>query len=94
VSEQLLFGANMLARKLLGKKRVPNYMPDFKLAFEHLCIHTGARPAARRRGRGGGVDPFSPAAVSSSLAGPPTRTAHRKRARPGLPRADTPHPPF
>ncbi|GBF91682.1 hypothetical protein Rsub_03986 [Raphidocelis subcapitata] len=43
VSEQLLFGANMVARKLLGKKRVANYIPDFKLAFEHLCIHTGGR---------------------------------------------------
>jgi 3-ketoacyl-CoA synthase len=43
VSEQLLFGANMLARKLLGRKRVPGYVPDFKLAFEHLCIHTGGR---------------------------------------------------
>ena len=43
VSEQLLFGANMLARKLLGRKRVANYIPDFKLAFEHLCIHTGGR---------------------------------------------------
>jgi 3-ketoacyl-CoA synthase len=41
VSEQLLFGANLLARKLLGKKRVSNYIPDFKLAFEHLAIHTG-----------------------------------------------------
>ena len=43
VSEQLLFGANMLARRLLGRKRVANYTPDFKLAFEHLCIHTGGR---------------------------------------------------
>jgi 3-ketoacyl-CoA synthase len=43
VSEQLLFGANMLARKLLGRKRVAGYVPDFKLAFEHLCIHTGGR---------------------------------------------------
>ena len=43
VSEQLLFGAAMLARRLLGRKRVPNYVPDFKLAFEHLCIHTGGR---------------------------------------------------
>jgi len=43
VSEQLLFGANLLMRKLLGKKRVANYIPDFKLAFEHVCIHTGGR---------------------------------------------------
>ncbi|KAI8464760.1 MAG: FAE1/Type III polyketide synthase-like protein-domain-containing protein [Monoraphidium minutum] len=43
VSEQLLFGAVLLARKLLGKKRVSPYVPDFKLAFEHVCIHTGGR---------------------------------------------------
>lgn len=43
ISEQLLFAANLVARKLLGKKRVPNYIPDFKLAFEHVCIHTGGR---------------------------------------------------
>ena len=63
VSEQLLFGANMLARKLLGKKRVAPYMPDFKLAFDHVCIHTGAGWWGRERvgqryassGRAGGV---------------------------------------
>ena len=26
------------------KRRVKPYVPDFKLAFEHVCIHTGARP--------------------------------------------------
>ena len=26
------------------KRRVRPYVPDFKLAFEHVCIHTGARP--------------------------------------------------
>jgi 3-ketoacyl-CoA synthase len=41
VSEQLLFAVNMVARKLLGKKSVKAYIPDFKLAFEHICIHTG-----------------------------------------------------
>lgn len=41
VSEQLLFAVNMVARKLLGKKAVKAYIPDFKLAFEHICIHTG-----------------------------------------------------
>ena len=24
------------------KRRVKPYVPDFKLAFEHVCIHTGA----------------------------------------------------
>jgi hypothetical protein len=43
LSEQLLFAVNMLARKLLGRKAVRPYIPDFKLAFEHVCIHTGGR---------------------------------------------------
>lgn len=43
ISEQLLFAGNMLARKFLGKKRLRPYIPDFKLAFEHVCIHTGGR---------------------------------------------------
>jgi hypothetical protein len=49
ISEQLLFGANLLMRKLLGKKRLPGYVPDFKLAFEHLCIHTGEALPRRAR---------------------------------------------
>jgi 3-ketoacyl-CoA synthase len=43
VSEQLLFAANFIARKLLGPKRVEPYTPDFSLAFNHICIHTGGR---------------------------------------------------
>jgi 3-ketoacyl-CoA synthase len=41
ISEQILFALNILMRKALGKKRVGPYIPDFKMAFEHLCIHTG-----------------------------------------------------
>lgn len=45
LSEQLLFFANLVARKLgrLSGKRVKPYIPDFKLAFDHVCIHTGGR---------------------------------------------------
>ena len=25
------------------KRRMKPYIPDFKLAFEHVCIHTGGR---------------------------------------------------
>lgn len=42
-SEQLLFAANMIARKLVGKRRVKPYVPDFSVAFDHICIHTGGR---------------------------------------------------
>lgn len=40
LSEQLLFLFNLVARKLLGYKGKP-YIPDFKLAFDKVCIHTG-----------------------------------------------------
>ncbi|KAL4429609.1 hypothetical protein ABPG77_008658 [Micractinium sp. CCAP 211/92] len=43
ISEQLLFFANLVARKFLRLKNVRPYIPDFKLAFEHFCIHTGGR---------------------------------------------------
>ncbi|KAI8471678.1 MAG: FAE1/Type III polyketide synthase-like protein-domain-containing protein [Monoraphidium minutum] len=52
-SEQLLFAANLGARKLAAAskaaaRRMPlgwtrAYTPDFKRAFEHMCIHTGGR---------------------------------------------------
>ncbi|KAK9667383.1 hypothetical protein RND81_14G252300 [Saponaria officinalis] len=42
VSEQLLFFGTLVARKLLNAKVKP-YIPDFKLAFEHFCIHAGGR---------------------------------------------------
>eukprot|EP00249_Psilotum_nudum_P004014 c17535_g1_i1 orf=537-2114(-) len=41
-SEQLLFAASLVARKLIDPK-IRLYMPDFKLAFEHFCIHAGGR---------------------------------------------------
>ncbi|CAI5993043.1 unnamed protein product [Closterium sp. NIES-65] len=42
LSEQLLFAAVLIARKVFGMKMKP-YVPDFKLAFEHFCIHAGGR---------------------------------------------------
>lgn len=39
-SEQLLFAIDLVMRKVVKKKGKP-YIPDFKLAFEHFCIHTG-----------------------------------------------------
>lgn len=43
MSEQLLFFASFLARQLLKKRKIKPYIPDFKLAFEHFCIHAGGR---------------------------------------------------
>ncbi|VAH11157.1 unnamed protein product [Triticum turgidum subsp. durum] len=42
LSEQLLFFATLAAKKLVNAKVKP-YIPDFKLAFEHFCIHAGGR---------------------------------------------------
>ncbi|KAL7144830.1 hypothetical protein ABFS83_07G038200 [Erythranthe nasuta] len=42
-SEQLLFLATLVARKVLKMKHVRLHVPDFKTAFEHFCIHAGGR---------------------------------------------------
>ncbi|XP_006647059.2 3-ketoacyl-CoA synthase 11-like [Oryza brachyantha] len=43
LSEQLLFAATLAARKLRISPKIRPYIPDFKLAFEHFCIHAGGR---------------------------------------------------
>lgn len=42
MSEQLLFFATLIVGKFFKMKLRP-YIPDFKLAFEHFCIHAGGR---------------------------------------------------
>ncbi|KAI3816509.1 hypothetical protein L1987_16208 [Smallanthus sonchifolius] len=42
LSEQLMFLFNLLGRKLFKLQRKP-YIPDFKKAFDHYCIHAGGR---------------------------------------------------
>ncbi|XP_030541260.1 3-ketoacyl-CoA synthase 11-like [Rhodamnia argentea] len=42
MSEQLLFFVTLVARKVF-KMKIRPYIPDFKLAFEHFCIHAGGR---------------------------------------------------
>jgi 3-ketoacyl-CoA synthase len=42
-SEQIKFFINLCARKMFPKKKIPAYVPDFKLAFQHFCIHAGGR---------------------------------------------------
>ncbi|XP_058222812.1 3-ketoacyl-CoA synthase 4-like [Rhododendron vialii] len=42
ISEQLLFFATLAVKKLFNKG-VKTYIPDFKLAFDHFCIHAGGR---------------------------------------------------
>ncbi|MQL97907.1 hypothetical protein Taro_030604 [Colocasia esculenta] len=43
LSEQLHFFATLVARKLLRARKVKPYIPDFKRACEHFCIHAGGR---------------------------------------------------
>lgn len=43
LTEQLAFAANIVARQVLGPKKVKPYIPDFTMAFDHICLHTGGR---------------------------------------------------
>ncbi|KAL9229027.1 hypothetical protein vseg_004545 [Gypsophila vaccaria] len=42
-SEQFMFFVTLVRRKVLKHVKVKPYIPDFKLAFEHFCIHAGGR---------------------------------------------------
>ncbi|CAI9786584.1 unnamed protein product [Fraxinus pennsylvanica] len=42
ISEQLLFLSTLVLKKFFNKGVKP-YIPDFKLAFDHFCIHAGGR---------------------------------------------------
>lgn len=42
ISEQLLFFLTLVAKKFFSANIKP-YIPDFKLAFNHFCIHAGGR---------------------------------------------------
>ncbi|RZC72965.1 hypothetical protein C5167_048451 [Papaver somniferum] len=43
ISEQLRFITAMVIKKLCKNPKIKTYIPDFKLAFEHFCIHAGGR---------------------------------------------------
>ncbi|GAA0158281.1 hypothetical protein LIER_15356 [Lithospermum erythrorhizon] len=42
ITEQLRYLSNFIERKVL-KMKIKPYVPDFKRAFEHFCIHAGGR---------------------------------------------------
>lgn len=51
-SEKLLYAANWVARKMApGKSQ--EYVPDFKEAFDHFCLHAGTLPLLFARLGGG-----------------------------------------
>ena len=43
MSEQILFLASLVGRRVFGLRALRPYLPDFKMAFEHFCIHAGGR---------------------------------------------------
>ncbi|KAI3978818.1 hypothetical protein MKX01_015993 [Papaver californicum] len=43
VKEQLRFFVTMVVKKLFRKSEIKTYIPNFKLAFDHFCIHAGGR---------------------------------------------------
>ncbi|KAM7251353.1 hypothetical protein ACFE04_023236 [Oxalis oulophora] len=43
ISEQLIFCMIFIVRKFFKSSKVKAYIPDFKLAFDHFCIHAGGR---------------------------------------------------
>ncbi|MCL7040299.1 hypothetical protein MKW94_021918 [Papaver nudicaule] len=43
LSEQLRFLITMVTKKIFKNPKIKTYIPDFKLAFEHFCIHAGGR---------------------------------------------------
>ena len=46
VSEQILFALNWLWRHCVNRAVKP-YVPDFRQAFDHFCLHAGAQIAVR-----------------------------------------------
>ncbi|KAJ4787262.1 3-ketoacyl-CoA synthase [Rhynchospora pubera] len=43
LSEQFKFLKSLMQRKVLKMKEVRPYIPNFKKAFEHFCVHAGGR---------------------------------------------------
>ncbi|RZC72974.1 hypothetical protein C5167_048457 [Papaver somniferum] len=41
--EQLRFLITMVSKKIFNNLKTKTYIPDFKFAFEHFCIHAGGR---------------------------------------------------
>jgi len=62
---QFIFIANLILRKVFRRKMKP-YIPDFKTAFEHVCIHTG-KTLRRGRGKKPGTGSSAPSHPTPSL---------------------------
>jgi 3-ketoacyl-CoA synthase len=64
--EKLAFSMNWIARRALGW-RVPKYIPDFKRAFNHFCLHAGGRGVVEGLSKQLGLPPHQMAPSANAL---------------------------
>lgn len=65
-SEKVMFAANWVARKVL-RLRVPRYIPDFREAFDHFCLHVGGRGVVEGLSKQLGLSPRQMAPSANTL---------------------------
>ncbi|KAL4855401.1 3-ketoacyl-CoA synthase 1 [Chlorella vulgaris] len=65
-SEKLMFAANWVARRTL-RLSVPKYVPDFKQAFNHFCLHAGGRGVVEGLSKQLGLGPRQMAPSANTL---------------------------
>ncbi|CAN8327554.1 unnamed protein product [Cochlearia groenlandica] len=66
-SEKFLFLVTFLAKKLLKDRIKHYYVPDFKLAIDHFCIHAGGRAVIDVLEKNLGLSPIDVEASRSTL---------------------------
>ncbi|KAM0917864.1 hypothetical protein ACQ4PT_009276 [Festuca glaucescens] len=54
-SEILAYALSFVARRVFNSKGAKPYIPDFRTAFEHFCIHAGGRAVIDELQRGLGL---------------------------------------
>nr|AGG87086.1 fatty acid elongase 1 [Crambe hispanica subsp. abyssinica] len=67
LSEKLLFFVTFMAKKLFKDKVKHYYVPDFKLAVDHFCIHAGGRAVIDVLEKNLGLAPIDVEASRSTL---------------------------
>nr|ADN10814.1 fatty acid elongase 1 [Camelina sativa] len=67
LSEKFLFLVTFIAKKLLKDKIKHYYVPDFKLAIDHFCIHAGGRAVIDVLEKSLGLSPIDVEASRSTL---------------------------
>uniref|UniRef100_A0ACD5UW88 Uncharacterized protein n=1 Tax=Avena sativa TaxID=4498 RepID=A0ACD5UW88_AVESA len=56
ITEQLKFLRSLLLHRVLRARGVRSYMPDFRRAFDHFCVHAGGRAVLEEVQRSLGLD--------------------------------------